>query len=281
MSGRLDSRTFRDARFEDARARGNGWQSHSVLRALAILELLNRSPRPLSSSEISRSLDLPKSTTSVLLSTLESAGYIHRDEQERHYSQSLKAYGLGLALLNHLELSRRAMPVLKTIAASQGVTAHVAVLDGDQALFVNKVDGEGQPCCDIYPGRKTNLQCTAVGKVLLAWMNDEQRREFLARHRLIRHTNRTIATAEELGAMIDRVRQRGYAVDDQEEELYVRCLAVPVFGPREEFHCALGITGSPRDIRASNFKALVEYLKHMSGKLGATDEMSALCTTSS
>jgi DNA-binding IclR family transcriptional regulator len=244
-----------------------GWQSNSVRRALAILELLHNSPRALSLSEISRVLALPKSTASLLLATLESVGYLTRHVDDRRYSPSLKAYGLGFGLLNHRELSRRAMPVLRAVAASLHVTAHIAVLDSDQALFVDKVDGTRQPCCDIYPGRRTNLNCTAVGKVLLAYMPEKKLREFLLRHHFMRHTSRTIASADALIGEVRRVRRVGYAYDDQEEELFVRCLAVPVFNPDGGTADALGITGSVNEIQPEDFKDLSEYMKQMSAQI--------------
>jgi len=243
------------------------WQSNSVRRALAILELLQGSGRPLCLSEISRHLALPKSTASLLLSTLENARYVTRDGSGRRYSPSLKAYSLGFGLLNHIELSRCAMPILQALAASLRVTAHIAVLDGDQALFVNKVDGAPQPCCDIYPGRKTNLNCTAVGKVLLAHMAEDKLHEFLLKHHFMRHTKRTIASAEALIEEIRRVRRVGYAYDDQEEELFVRCLAVPVFNLDRAMTNTLGITGSVNEIRPDNFKHLSDYMKQMSAQI--------------
>jgi DNA-binding IclR family transcriptional regulator len=211
-------------------------------------------------------LGLPKSTTSILLTTLESMGYITRDPEERRYWLSSKAYGLGLGLLNQLDLSRRSRSVLQSIANTLKVTAHVAVLDGDQALFVNKSDGVQQPCCDIYPGRRTNLQCTAVGKILLAYAGEEEQRLFLSRHRSIRHTSRTIASAEGLMEEIGWVRKKGYALDNQEEELHVRCLAVPLFSEGRPV-ATLGITGTLAEIRPDNIEELAAYLKKMSSQI--------------
>jgi len=243
-----------------------GSQSNSVRRALAILEFLRDSNRRSRLSEISRKLDLPKSTACILLSTLESMGYIIRDAEERRYSLSSKAFSLGLGLLDQLDLSRRSRPVLGSIATGLKVTAHVAVLDGDQALFVNKADGTPQPCSDIYPGRRTNLQCTAVGKILLPFVNPEQQQNFLSRHRSIRHTTRTIISPEALMEEIMRVRRRGYALDNQEEELMVRCLAVPIFNQGRAVG-ALGITGTLSDIRPDNVEALAGYMNKMSGQI--------------
>jgi DNA-binding IclR family transcriptional regulator len=247
-----------------------GWQSNSVRRALAILELLSSRPRHLSLSEISRKLTLPKSTTCVLLSTLETMGYVTRDTEERRYVLSLKAFGLGFGLVDQVDLSRRATPVLKSLSAALKVTAHIAVLDGDQALFVSKIDSIRQPCCDIYPGRRTNLQCTAVGKVLLAYVSKEDERGFLARHRSIQHTKRTIVSPEELLREISGVRKSGYARDDQEEALFVRCLAVPIFDQASTPVAALGITGTLAEIRPYNIEFLAQYLKQMSERIYRT-----------
>lgn len=245
-----------------------GSQSNSVRRALAILEFLQDSDRRRNLSEISRKLSLPKSTTSVLLSTLAGMGYVTRDDTERRYSLTTKSFGLGLGLLNHLDLSRRSRTTLETIAAALGVTAHVAVLDGDQALFVNKADSVQQPCCDIYPGRRTDLQCTAVGKILLAYLSEEGQRAFLARHRSIRHNARTIASPKGLMEEFASIRKRGYAFDDQEQELNVRCLAVSVFNEQQPV-AALGITGTVFEIRPDNNEDLAAYLTEMSGQIFA------------
>lgn len=252
--------------FRSLSAERAGSQSNSVRRALAILEFLRGSERRRNLSEISRRLGLPKSTASVLLSTLESMGYVIRDAEERRYSLSSRAFGLGLELLDQLDLARRSRTVLETVAATLKVTAHVAVLDGDQALFVQKADGVRQPCCDIYAGRRTNLQCTAVGKILLAFVSPEEQRTFLARHRSIRHTTRTIVSPEKLMEEIRLVRKRGYALDNQEEELLVRCLAVPIFS-RERAVAALGLTGTVTDIHPGNIEQLAKYLAAMSGQI--------------
>jgi IclR family transcriptional regulator, KDG regulon repressor len=243
-----------------------GSQSNSVRRALAILEFLNTSDRRRNLSEISRKLLLPKSTASVLLSTLESMGYVTRDSAERRYALTSRAYGFGLDLLQRLDLARRSRTVLETVAGALKVTAHVSVLDGEQVLFVSKVDGVQQPCSDIYPGRRTNLQCTAVGKTLLASMCEEEQRAFLGRHRTLRHTSRTIVCPDKLLEELAWVLKRGYALDNQEEELLVRCVAVPIFSGGRTV-AALGITGTVSEIRPDTVEELGAYLKRMSSQI--------------
>ena len=241
-------------------------QSNSVRRAFAILELLEDSDRRRNLSEISRRLDLPKSTTSVLLSTLESMGYVTRDASERRYLLTSKAFGFGLELSNQLDLSRRARPALEAIAQALRVTGHVAVQVGDQALYVNRVDAVAQPCSDIYPGRRVTLHGTAVGKIFIAYMSEEDQREFLAKLRCIRLASRTIVCPERLMEEVSWIRQQGYSFDNQAEQLRVRCVAVPIISGRRPV-ATLGITGTLSEIRPDNVEELAGYLKKMSSQI--------------
>ena len=242
-------------------------QSNSVRRALSILGLLNKSTRPLSFSDIKMELGLPKSTTSLLLSTLETLGYLTRDGENRRYWMNPQAYTPRFVPMNHLELTEAAMPVLKSISSSLALTSFISVLEGDQVLFLAKADGPRQTPCDVYSGRKANAQCTAVGKVLLAWMDNEEQERFLSRHHVIPHTNRTITSKDALVEELKRVRKLGYAIDDQEEALSIRCLAVPVITKESPGTVALGITGSVAEIRLNNISSLVGHLKQMANQI--------------
>jgi IclR family KDG regulon transcriptional repressor len=242
--------------------------SNSVRRALSILGLLNTSPRPLSFSDIKLELDLPKSTTSLLLATLESLGYLTRDNETRRYWLTPGVYKPGFVPLRHLEAAERAMPALKSISATISLTSFISVLEGDQVLFLLKADGPHRTSCDVYPGRKANAQCTAVGKILLAWMDQESQKSFLHRHQSIPHTSRTITSNEALLEELRRVRQAGYAIDDQEEALGIRCLAVPVLTPEAPGTISLGITGNLTEIRPDNIVSLTRYLRQMAQRIG-------------
>ncbi|MCU1328570.1 MAG: hypothetical protein JWN34_3940 [Bryobacterales bacterium] len=245
---------------DDRKAAG---PSNSVARALSILGLLNNSPHPLSFSDIKEKLELPKSTTSLLLSTLESLGYLTRDADDRRYWVSPQVYSPKAVPMNHQELTANAMPVLKEISSATRLTSFISVLEVDQVLFLAKADGSSQTPCDVYPGRRASAQCTAVGKVLLAWLDQDERSSFLARHKAIPHTNRTITSKHALRDELDSVHKLGYAVDDREESLSIRCLAVPVGGGS----VALGLTGSLREIRPDNISSLVAYLRRMAPQI--------------
>ncbi len=216
----------------------------SVERALAILEFLDGARRGWNISEISRKLKIPKSSTHVLVLTLERQGYLKREPGSREYTLGLKLYGLGRGLMNNLALPKKALPAMEWLSERTGLTVHLAVLEMDQAIYIQKVEAPGLIRFDTYVGKRTNLHCTAVGKALLAYTTWQRQQRFLSRGSFARHTKNSITTAAALRQELQRIRERGYAIDDEEEELQIRCIAAPVLNHVGELVAAVGITGT-------------------------------------
>jgi DNA-binding IclR family transcriptional regulator len=224
----------------------------SLERAFAILEFLDGARRGWNISELSRKLGFPKSTTHLIVLTLERLGYLTREPGSRDYSLGLKVYGLGRGLMKKLVLPDIALPHLQWLVEKTRLTAHLAVLEKDQAIYIQKVDGPGLIKFDTYVGKRTNLHCTGVGKVLAAFADPQRQQQILSKKSFARYTNNTITSAALLKSELMNVRQRGYAIDDQEEELDIRCLAAPVFNQAGEFMAALGLTGTTGQLRNDN-----------------------------
>jgi DNA-binding IclR family transcriptional regulator len=220
----------------------------AIERALDVLELLDRSPRGWNISDIARKLRLPKSSAHVIVRTLESSGYVMRKASGREYYLSMKASALGNGFLQVLNLSDASLAHMKRLAEQTRLTTHVAVLAGQQAVYVQKVDGPGVTRFATWVGKRTNLHCTAVGKVLLAHARRDTIDRFLLKNPLARYTPNTITSSAILRAELERVREMGHAVDNQEEEINVRCLGVPVFNHLNNCVAALGITGMIKQI---------------------------------
>ena len=203
----------------------------AVERSLAILEYLDSSRRGLNISEISRKLGIPKSSAYVIVMTLERLGYVERKPDSLNYNLGLKAYGLGRGMMKNLSIADVALPNLRALVDQIHLPAHLAVPDGDQGVYIQKVDTPSLIKIDTYIGRRMDLHCTGVGKVILAYGAEEVVERILAKQAYIRHTRNTITSSKALRRELIRVREAGYAVDDEEEELEVRCIAVPVFHP--------------------------------------------------
>jgi IclR family KDG regulon transcriptional repressor len=216
--------------------------STSLERAFAILEYLDGSRRGQNISELSRRLGIPKSTAHVIVATLRRLGYLTYSEQKHGYSLGLKVYGLGRGLIKNLGLPERALNPMKSLAEATRCTCQLAILVDEQAMYIQKVESPGGTEFDSYIGKRTNLHCTGVGKVLLAYATDPEC--LLNRRSFARYTKKTITSPAALRKELTRVRLKGFALDDEEEELDVRCLAAPVFGQSGECLAALAIAGT-------------------------------------
>jgi DNA-binding IclR family transcriptional regulator len=230
----------------------------SLERAFAILEYLDGSRRGLNISELSRRLGIPKSTTHVIVVALRRLGYLTLDERKREYSLGLKVHGLGRGLMKSFSLPERALGPMKWLTEASRCTSQLAILADDQAMYIQKVEGPGLVQFDSYIGKRTNLHCTGVGKVLLAWSDD--REHLLNRKSFARYTKKTITSPAALRRELARVRQRGYAMDDEEEELEVRCLAAPIFNSAGGCIAALAIAGTIHEIGDDNIEEFTALL---------------------
>ena len=233
----------------------------AVERALAILDCLDSSKRGINISEMSRRLRIPKSSTHVIVVTLERLGYLERKADSLNYQLGLKAYGLGRGMMKNLSLAERALPSLRVLVDQVHLPAHLAVGDGEQGVYIQKVDTPSLLRIDTYVGRRMDLHCTAVGKVILACENAEFVEHILAKSTYIRYTTNTITSSHALRRELIRVQKSGFALDDEEEELGVRCVAVPVFDHNRRFAAGLSVTGTTSQIPNDALEAIANRLK--------------------
>ena len=145
--------------------------------------------------------------------------------------------------------------------------AHLAVPDGDQGVYIQKVDAPGLIKIDTYVGRRMDLHCTGVGKIILAYGPPEVLDRILAKQVYIRHTRNTITSPRLLQREAAKVHKLGYALDDEEEELAVRCVAVPVFHPTGRFAAALSVTGTTEQIPLPVIEDIANRLKQTAAAL--------------
>ena len=240
--------------------RRKGLQATSIDRAFAILEFLDGSAHGWNISELSRKLRIPKSTAHVIVLNLARLGYLTRDPAARQYALGLKVCGLGRGLMKSFNLPEKALPAMQRLVTATRCTAQLAVMSDDQAMYIQKVEGPGFIQFDIYVGKKTNLHCTAVGKVLLAFASEQKQQHILSKKSFARYTHNTITSPARLNKELITVRQKGYAIDDQEEELEVRCVAAPVFNNTGEFMAALSVVDTVGRIRDDNIDGLARHV---------------------
>lgn len=200
----------------------------AIRRTLALFELLAHTRRSLSLSKISRRLDLPKSSVYRILTTLEDEDCVHRNPETGRFSLGTKLIGFSKAALEGPELREQAMPFLTWLWQTTALTVHMAILEHKQAVLIAKLEPPGQPTVGTWIGRAMDLNSTAAGKALIAFLPpDELARQFNTAA-FVRHNDRTIVTMARLRRELARVRECGHSLDDEEDELGVRCVGAPV-----------------------------------------------------
>jgi DNA-binding IclR family transcriptional regulator len=241
----------------------------AVERALAVLEILAESKRGFSISEMARRLGVPKSSIHLILTTLERRGYLLKNTQSRRYFVGLKLVSLAHVALDGFEVRQRAVPFLLSLAAKTGLTVHMAVLEGNEAVLIERIESPGLVKLNTWVGQRMHVNCTAVGKVLSAFLSEEEFKRTVQAKRLIKHNQNTISSVGKLREELNRVRAAGYAVDDEEEEVGVRCVGAPVFDHSGRAVAAVSVAGTTSQIPSGSIEGLARLLRDTGYRISA------------
>jgi len=199
----------------------------SLERGLAVIRAFDAHHPELTLSEVARICDLTRAAARRFLLTLTDLGYVRTDG--RLFSLTPRVLELGYAFLSSLSLPEVAAPHLERLSADVHESSSVSVLDGDDVVYVARVPTRRIMTVTINVGTRFPAYATSMGRVLIAYLPDERVAEYLSRVRLDRLTARTIGSVDDLRTELKRVRERGYAIVDQELEEGLRSMAAPVF----------------------------------------------------
>ena len=237
----------------------------SLDRALDLLEELARAEGPRGVGELSELTGLAQGTVHRLLQGLHVRGYVRRDAARKY---SLGTASLLLADAAHRSLVRTARPYLAELVRLSGETANLAVLEGDDVVYVGQVPSPHTLRMFAEVGRHVPPHSTAVGKVLLADQPVDRTTALLRRTGLPPRTPTTITDLAAFLTELAQVRERGWAVDEQEQETGVRCVAVPV-GPPGSVVAALSVSGPADRFAGEAADGLIATMQRIGQELGA------------
>jgi IclR family transcriptional regulator, KDG regulon repressor len=235
----------------------------SLARGLAILEKLAEAPDGLSITELAEAFEVDKGNMSRLMQTLANYGFAEKDAATRRYVLGPQIVRLSRILLSRMPLRETAKPFLKRLVEVSGECAHLAILAQSQALYIDQAESSSTLRVTTGVGTLAPLYCTALGKVLLAFAHAQPPSEMHP------YTLRTITDANMLQHHLEQVRGQGYAIDDEEFELGVRCIAVPVFDYREKCVAAIGISGPSSRMTLDALPSLAKEVQEIGKALSA------------
>lgn len=240
-----------------------------VGKALGLLVLLGDEPRGASAAELSRRAELPFSTTYRLLGSLTRDGFVDYEPDGRRYHLGLRIFQLGQRVSNHHGFAGTALPILRRVTEETGEATILSVRDGNHHLTVNKVDGPQTFRVTSDPGHLGALHTTSVGKALVAFADDATRSQLVDDLGLEPLTEFSITDRDAFRTEIELVRKRGYAVMDEENELGMRAVAVPVFNSQGHAFAALATAVPVFRMSVEALVALVPLLQSAAAELSA------------
>ncbi len=234
---------------------------NSILKALDILDLFSAAEPRLSLGEISRRLDMPKSTVHHLLATLVARGFIERVDNDQ--------YALGTAVIHlaqsarvNVELRDRAAPLLRQLADTCHESTYLTVRDGDDLLYIYAIESPRRLLARTAVGEYVPMHCTSNGKAILAHLDPAEVVAIAGRRGLAVFTRNTITQLPDLLQDLERVRQRGYALDAEEHELKTYCVGVAIFDGSQRVIGACSVSGNDPQIidhRLAEIASQVRY----------------------
>jgi IclR family KDG regulon transcriptional repressor len=255
------------------RRRSDGAQVQSVVRTFQIMEAL-ASEEELGLTELSSLVKVHKSTLFRFMRTFCDLGYARRDPDTERFSLTLKVFELGSSVYARVDLVKLASPILVRLSSTTKETVHLAVLDGGRLVYLSKIESTRslRVAMQSGVGLTAPAYCTGVGKVLLAFADPGVLDAYLGSCKLARHTEKTISDRVRLLAELKLIRSRGWAVDDEEHENGVRCVAAPVRNRKGAVIAALSISGPtirlPLDHLVSVRSLVCEAAEEISRLLG-------------
>jgi IclR family pca regulon transcriptional regulator len=200
----------------------------SLARGLAVLSSFAEHRKPMTISQAAQRTGITRASVRRCLHTLVKLGYAQQDEQ--HFSLRPKALALGYAYLSSSSLSVTAQPLLDQIRDGLRESCSLGVIEGDEICYVARSEIARIMSVALRVGSRLPLYCTSMGRVLLSHLSLDEQRAYLARTPLLQRTSKTQVAPEELLATLEEVREQGYAIVDQELEIGLRSIAVPVYG---------------------------------------------------
>lgn len=215
----------------------------SVDRAIDILEVFGDGRNELGVTEISKLLGLHKSTTFGLLTTLEVRGYLEKNVVTGKYQLGLKLFELGNQVQNGMELKRVADQYLEQLLAENGETVHLVIMDDGEAIYIDKKEGPESMRMVSQVGKRLPMHCSGVGKTLLAHLPEIEINKIICKKGLPGLTAKTITEPEALFEELKRIREQGYALDNEEISEGLMCVAAPIRNYSGQVMAALSVAG--------------------------------------
>lgn len=232
----------------------------SVIKAFKLLDMYLNDKEEWGVRELAKKTGYNKTTTYRLLSTLESLDIVQKNGDDK-YILGLKLFELGHSVSVHKSLRHYSRKPLELIAEDITETVHFGVLRNNEVLYLNKAESPLGLKVSTQIGSSQKAYCTAIGKVLLAFSSEDQISEYLKQVRLKAFTSNTITRSDDLLKALKLIREQGYALDMEELELGLICIAIPVFNKNKKVVAAISVSGPSSRFKTENIQSYLAIIR--------------------
>ncbi len=236
-------------------------RNESTARAFSIIEYLAQQDDWVRLRALARDLDLHPATAHRFLSSLKDLGYVKQDPEGASYQLTLKFAWISSRVLERTQLRGVARPWMTQLTAETNETTHLGVLDGGEVAYIDKVDNSQAVEMRSRIGGRVHIHASALGKAIVAFLPERSRDLIVAHWQPIALTKNTISDLAAFQRELDVVRERGYALDDEENEIGIRCIGAPVFDHSGSVVGALSVSGWTITMTHERIPHLVERLR--------------------
>lgn len=248
---------------------GRTGQVQSLVRALTLLDHLSQHEHGVSLTGAAQAADLAASTAHRLLRSLEQMDFVAQDEESGLWFVGVKAFTVGAAFVRRRDIVAIARPFMRELMERSGETVNLAVLDHDEPVYLTQIECHQMIRAHALPGGRAPIHCSGVGKALLATLSESRVAAIAQRRGLPRHTAKTLTTLPALRAELERVRARGWAVDDEEHSLGMRCVASVLCNEHGDAIAAISLAGPSARVTDERLAELGAMVRGAASKITA------------
>jgi DNA-binding IclR family transcriptional regulator len=240
----------------------------SIVKMMAILDCFSRVERKLSVAEIARRTKIPRGTAHRIIRTMRDLGLIEQERQRDQYRLGMKLFEIGATVLANMDLHREAKSSVEALTRASGETVHLSVFDGMSSTVINRTDPEGSRVNTLFVLESSPAHATSSGKAALAFQPEAAIERFISLG-LQRISFNTITDPKRLREELQLVRERGYAVDNEELNPGIKCVGAPIRNASGRVFAAISVSGPARRFTPERTVAFSGLVKHYADAVSA------------
>lgn len=234
----------------------------SVDRALTIIKIVSTQKDGFGVTELAEKMGLNKSSIFRILDTLREHGFIEQDMMTKKYRLGYQYLELSAKLLDSIDIRKEASPFLRQLEKSTNEVIHLVIYSQKEAVYIEKLDGNETLRMHSQVGKLAPMHCTSAGKTILAHLPEEDVLSIIEKKGLPKHTDNTITNKNDLFKNLAEIKEIGYGIEKEENEIGITCVAAPIFNHEEKIVGAISISGPSMRMGKSRMRKLKEELMY-------------------